>query len=204
MSYIEHAIKRSIAKIATPSEETEVLVYKPMSNHEKTSDGIAMGGKRVAQEILDYIRETSEKDVGEVIKTISFVGNSLGGLYSRYAITELEASKSVSIDLHFNIFYTTATPHLGVSSHTYIPLPRLIERWAAGPFMGATGKHLFRAEYEDNIINQMSLSSKFLTPLSHFKSRVAYANSFGSDFQVPTQTAAFLHDKSASEYLLKI
>jgi len=199
MSYMEHAIKKSLVKIAK-SDQSDVLIYRPMSNHDKTNDGIAMGGKRIAEEILEYIRETSKNDKNEVIKTISFVGNSLGGLYSRFAITELEASKTSPTNLHFNVFYTTATPHIGVSSHTYIPLPRVIESWLVAPFMGQTGRNLFRTLTNDDIIHQMSLSSKYLTPLSHFKSRVAYANSFGSDFQVPTQTAAFLHEDSKTPH----
>jgi len=203
MSYAEQAIKNSLVKIAKPDYQPDVLIYKPMSNHGKTNDGIAMGGKRIAEEILEYIRETSKNDNGEVIKTISFVGNSLGGLYSRFAITELEARTTSPTNLHFNVFYTTATPHLGVSSHTYIPLPRVIERWLVAPFMGETGKNLFRTLTDDDIIHQMSLSSKYLTPLSHFKSRVAYANSFGSDFQVPTPTAAFLHvDSKTPHYVI--
>jgi len=196
MSYMEEAMKKSFAKIAKPSEKTEILIHKPISNEGKTNDGVALGGRRIAEEILEYVRDTSKNDEGEVIKTISFVGNSLGGIYSRYAITAITELDLDCTDLHFNVFYTTATPHLGVSSHTYIPLPRVIERWLVVPFMGETGKHLFRAECDDDIIHQMSLSSKYLTPLSHFKSRVAYANAFGSDFQVPTQTAAFLHEDS--------
>merc|ERR1719491_134209 len=84
--------------------------------------------------------------------TISMVGNSLGGLYSRYALVKIsELAKeqcanenndetnqqsddngSILIDggeirIYFNVFCTTATPHLGVSGHTWLPIPRKIE-----------------------------------------------------------------------------
>jgi hypothetical protein len=87
------------------------------------------------------------------------VGNSLGGLYSRYAVPRLkdilqqQTSHAATISnrklmqtsnktlhqidnpqhnamfihgtqLFFNIFCTTASPHLGIADHTYIPIPR--------------------------------------------------------------------------------
>jgi len=199
MSYIEQAIKRSLDIYSNDKirkEQSEVLIYKIKTNHGKTRDGIIKGGKRVAKEVLDIILNDSIRNVGEdeqygnVIKTISFVGHSLGGLYSRYAIAEINAQ--VPDYFHFNIFCTTATPHLGVSSHTYFPLPRTLERVVA-VVLGKTGKHLFRTKRKNDILKQMCLSPHYLTPLSRFRTRMAYSNSFGSDFVVPTKTSAFLH-----------
>ena len=42
----------------------------------------------------------------------------------------------------------------------------------------------------------MSTSETYLQPLRLFRKRTAYANTFHTDFPVPTKTAAFLHSKS--------
>ena len=46
------------------------------------------------------------------------------------------------------------------------------------------------------IIRNMCLRDKYLMPLRNFRQRIAYANAYGTDFQVPTETAAFLNLKS--------
>ena len=46
----------------------------------------------------------------------------------------------------------------------------------------------------------MATSPKYLKPLELFRKRIAYANAFGTDFPVPTATAAFLHADSASPH----
>ena len=43
----------------------------------------------------------------------------------------------------------------------------------------------------------MAVDESFLRPLMAFKKRIAYINAFGSDFQVPTSTAAFLDEESS-------
>jgi len=95
--------------------------------------------------------------------------------------------------LHFNIFCTTATPHLGISKHTWVPIPRSAEIGIAQT-MGDTGKDLFRL---NDLMKSMATAPKFLEPLGKFRKRIAYANAYGTDFPVPTQTAAFLSKKSS-------
>ena len=46
----------------------------------------------------------------------------------------------------------------------------------------------------------MATSPEFLKPLERFSKRIAYANAFGTDFPVPTATAAFLHADSTSPH----
>lgn len=136
--------------------------------------------------------------------TLSILGNSLGGLFGRYAIAKLierhcvwEAeTKCWILDnrfrLHLNTFCTTATPHLGVSRHTYVKIPRTAEIGVAHA-LGATGKDLFRL---NDLLHVMATSPTFLKPLSQFRKRVAYANAYGTDFPVPASTAAFLSENS--------
>jgi Putative serine esterase (DUF676) len=91
-----------------------------------------------------------------------------------------------------NIFCTTATPHLGISGHTFVTLPRRAEIGLASA-MGTTGKDLFRI---NSILYDMATSEQFVNPLSLFRKRVCYANAYGTDFPVPASTAAFLSEYS--------
>jgi len=85
------------------------------------------------------------------------------------------------------VFVTTATPHLGVNQHTYVPLPRAAEYLIAFG-LKKTGKDLFRFT---RVIEDLFRKDDYLEPLSNFRQRIAYINVYGTDFQVPTATAAF-------------
>jgi len=153
----------------------DMVVHCPTCNEHKTKDGVEIGGERLWHEMLDTIRsemidrrrdnndddDSSNNDELKDI-TISMVGNSLGGLYSRYALLKLmeqmdhvqvvDDDDSATNDevtlvldgqyrVHLNIFCSTASPHLGISKHTYIPIPRSAEIGVAHT-MGDTGKDL--------------------------------------------------------------
>jgi hypothetical protein len=55
-----------------------------------------------------------------------------------------------SIRIYYNIFCTTATPHLGISRHTWLKIPRLAEVSIAH-LLGETGKDLVRF-FDNNFI----------------------------------------------------
>ena len=179
MKYIETSLEREGSKY--PSHK--FVVVSPKVNEGRTHDGIAAGGQRLADEVTQLIQQYPQKNHDNSITTLSFVGNSLGGLYSRYAISKLPLD-----DITPMIFCTTATPHLGVSSHTYIPLPKWVE-WAIANILRPTGRDLFGVT---NIIETMAFAQEYRRPLQKFQQRIAYANAFATDFQVPTCTAAFL------------
>mmetsp|Transcript_32229 Transcript_32229/g.78327 ORF Transcript_32229/g.78327 Transcript_32229/m.78327 type:complete len:583 (+) Transcript_32229:254-2002(+) len=188
----------------------DMVVHNAVSNEHKTDDGIQNGGDRLVEEMRQVIEDEMEKrhpnskDVFDI--TISILGNSLGGLYGRYAIAKLVERHCVRdgkganscwiLDgryrLHLNVFCTTATPHLGVSKHTFLPIPRTAEI-AAATIMKDTGKDLFRM---NDLIHTMATCPTFLRPLANFRKRIAYANAFNTDFPVPTATAAFLSENS--------
>jgi len=246
---------------------TKIIVHSVKCNVGKTHDGIRNGGTRLANEMIEFIgsdvqnRLDNENDDANHHVTYSLIGNSLGGLYARYAISLLPHQlhlqrahgSDCELQLHPNVFCTTATPHLGVSRHTYLPIPRIAET-IIGTGMGETGRDLFRLNSEKDlasaaagnimnvavggvrrlsvlasrdgrgnnangdvnanvgskilsshdgeggemqcVIRNMCLQNKYLTPLRSFRQRIAYANAYGTDFQVPTETAAFLHEKS--------
>jgi hypothetical protein len=260
------------------NNNNNIVVYSPKCNEGRTHDGIKLGGIRLANEIVDFIQkdvqerrhvilneddestpmnqqqqqqQQNNKDDVVVNVTYSMVGNSLGGLYARYAISLLPyqlplikdnvTNQQTSVCLHPNIFCTTATPHLGVSQHTFLPVPRILET-IIGTGMRTTGRDLFRLNSQrslnsnkgltrvksdgndssadgaktttttttttnnnndDNtdeemqcIIRNMCIQEKYLSPLRNFRRRIAYANAYQTDFQVPTSTAAFLSSKS--------
>jgi hypothetical protein len=240
MSYIETALNQAVIASSSDNEKNnqKFFFHKATCNVDKTYDGIGNGGKRLAEEIKDYVKRSishikqsqhSQKcdkatttDSANI--TISFVGNSLGGLYSRYAIAELfndrhgmkngfvihDGEEDVSIDgetqqqcktiqVYFNVFATTACPHLGVHRHTYITLPRFLEK-ASALFLGETGRDLFRLT---GLLREMTLAPKYLDPLGSFRHRIAYSNAHNTDFQVPTKTAAFLCENSRYPHIFQ-
>ena len=82
----------------------------------RTLDGVDAGGARVADEV---------RQVASDFKTISFVGNSLGGLYARAALRELRDGDTFA-GLTPAVFVTTAAPHLGARQTQYGPLAPLL------------------------------------------------------------------------------
>lgn len=174
------------------------IVHNVKCNEGKTDDGVVNGGNRLADEILEVIRYEVEKKRnllgntdsadGHVDVTISLIGNSLGGLYTRYAVARLaECAKKSSckeshgegdatkqqrdyylitdgkstIRLHFNVFCTTASPHLGCADHTYFPIPRVAEKGIAYG-LGETGRDLFRL---NSLLHEMATTPRFTEPL---------------------------------------
>jgi len=65
--------------------------------------------------------------------------------------------------------------------------------------MGGNSGEVFKDQSHhpsNDLIYRMSVDDNFVRPLLAFEKRVAYVNAFGTDFQVPTSTAAFLDDTS--------
>mmetsp|Transcript_8450 Transcript_8450/g.11000 ORF Transcript_8450/g.11000 Transcript_8450/m.11000 type:complete len:480 (-) Transcript_8450:331-1770(-) len=196
-----------LSKVLTErAERTDksVLVHCARANHRRTRDGVVRGGKRLASEIESVVKAYPS------LKELSLVGNSLGGLYVRYAASLLQdnedrpatpeseeaySAKSPSRGtmaggLIPNTFMTIATPHLGVRRFTYIALPDFVHP-LADVAVGQTGKDLFlRDSKTDPLLLKMASTPEFLGPLLQFQRRRAYANVKG-DFMVPFGTAAF-------------
>lgn len=209
----EDAILDSVEDIITNLQSSSFIVHNAACNEGTTHDGVVRGGERLANEILDVIRSELEgrrhnKQYSDV--TISIVGNSLGGLYGRYAVMQLDELLSSSaegddnlqqhyildnkIRIHFNVFCSTASPHLGCADRTFFPIPRFAEIGIAKR-LGETGRDLFRV---NDLMRTMATSPRFTRPLALFRKRVAYANAYGTDFVVPGTTAGFLDANSDS------
>ena len=251
LSYLQDSLQRHAANFITTSatdNETVVdfVVHSATCNEGRTFDGVAAGGHRLADEvrgILDALLLPSERgggisdDRGEQVDgttasssrclpstiTLSFVGNSLGGLYARAALPHLasyfassdqppQPQSSDGVTVIPAVFCTTATPHLGTAGHTGIPLPGWLERSVVAPAIGTTGRDLFRIEEPTPplslgrlplpLLDQMVVDESFLQPLRAFHKRLAYANAHGTDFQVPTATASFVDPQSDSPHTI--
>ena len=189
--------------IENEESKSTLIVHNAACNEGKTNDGIRNGGQRLANEMLHVIRsEVDSKSAhrGPTDVTISIVGNSLGGLYGRYAVAHLaevlgeptqglaDESKEENcsyylldghIRIHFNVFCSTASPHLGCASHTFFRIPRMAEIGVA-QVLGETGSDLFRT---NELLQTMAISPRFLKPLASFRRRIAYANAYAANSQ---------------------
>jgi hypothetical protein len=184
LRYLETTLNQLAQTHHDKDQSTCFVIHSAKANDGNTMDGIAAGGGRVAEEVNGILTNIQKNDKRKI--SLSFVGNSLGGLYARYALSEISGIRDGRI--WPSVFCTIATPHLGVSEHTFLPIPRLLEQLIARTMM-RTGRDLFRIS---NIIDRMTTERRFVEPLRKFSTRLAYINAHNTDFQVPTPTAGFL------------
>ena len=142
----------------------------------RTLDGVDAGGARVADEV---------RQVASAYKTISFVGNSLGGLYARAALRELRDGDTFA-GLTPAVFVTTAAPHLGARQTQYGPLAPLLRLL---PSFVSIAKSARDAMLQTSTVADLSCCEA-LQALALFPKRRAYGSAAG-DFMVPTASALF-------------
>jgi len=217
--YLEEALLKESEKLTNDSND-ETCQNNSKNRHRlvvmnskanvmfASTDGIASGGKRLAEEITEFI----EKQIAEIEKskealstvvTFSLVGNSLGGLYGRYALAELDFFHTNSDDnakypIIPMVFCTTSSPHLGVSQETFIELPRWVEPHVATAFQQQTMDDLFGVN-NSTVVRDMCSNPipepkgiDFMFPLQQFQKRIAVANAYKTDLLVSVSSGAFL------------
>ncbi|KAA8497730.1 putative lipase [Porphyridium purpureum] len=168
-----------------------IMVHATRVNERKTTDGVAAGARRVA----DDIRRITALPVARSLQRISVVGFSLGGLYARYAVALLYDHETNTVaGLQPNIIMAVASPHLGVRSFGWLrfcPTPLL---WIVRLLFGLTGQQMVLLDKANDqgepLLAEMCRDTTlpFLTSLRAFKRRVLYANT-ANDFMVPFGTA---------------
>ena len=166
-----------------------VLAHLAEANENlRTRDGVEKGGRRLAAEIRSVARAHPS------VKTLSLVGNSLGGLYVRAAAAELLDGDELMASLEPRVLITTGCPHLGVRRFTYLPLPSFMH--PAGRLVaGQTADELLlrdadEGERPEPLLLEMSRADgTHGRALRCFRRRRLYANLLG-DFMVPFGTAA--------------
>ena len=187
------------------------LVLKPGCNVlARSFDGVRAGAARVADEIRAVVASHP------TLVDISLVGNSLGGIYARYAAALLfDEDAGTVAGLRPDAFLTTATPHLGVGPFGYLGLFPSPMRAVVGPMLGATTRELsladggrVGAEDEAPLLARMADAGTgsggnrrdeppFLAALGSFRRRCAYANAV-NDFLVAYETASLDPDAPAA------
>lgn len=186
---LQHGLSGTALDLFRLSEELNrlsqgcALVHSATANEGRTTDGIRTGGARLAEELRRVIASHS------TLTDISFVGNSLGGLYTRYAISELLDKQGCTFaGLHPASFVTIGCPHLGVRQFTFLPLPAVAQSLAR-IVVGPTGEELMLRDRESLLRQMADPQSPFVQALRLFGKRGLYANLWG-DFMVPFGTAA--------------
>jgi Putative serine esterase (DUF676) len=192
--------------LANLLEQSGCSVLSSVSNEKlKSLTGLKTGGENLASEILNCVANNRN------LKRLSVVGNSLGGLYTRYAMKLLfnDSDKTIG-GLKPNRFMSIATPHLGVQNWTFVDdfgytAPMFVKRLVSRSML-STGRDIFSMEdknsEEETLLFKMATNEAFLSPLRCFLDRRLYAN-LNRDLVVPLGTAAFM-DKASVENLRKV
>lgn len=172
----------------------ELCIHPSRVNTDKTHDGVALGGLRLAEDIRAVVAKYPS------LQQISMMGFSLGGLYVRYAAGVLyrreEDGKETIAGLKARSVFVVASPNLGVRSFgVYRFVPQSVVQWATS-LWGETVAQMMMAD-EDKILVEMSRDGgkyavPFMSALRAFSERVAYAN-VRNDFMVNYGTAAMDH-----------
>lgn len=179
------------SKFAT---DDSVVVHIAKSNETlKTFDGIAIGAERLFVELMDRIKQLLEENV--VVKYISIVGYSLGGLFTRYLIGMLESvgffNKVTPV-----VYATFATPHAGTYFHSQRFKARVLNAFGSR-LLGLSGGDLFNSN--KTLEELADPESRYITGLKRFKKRILFANAV-HDRTVPFWTS-YLSTKNPFRHL---
>ena len=188
-------------------DKNNVILRVTCNTPMRSFDGVIAGGERIVDEVESFVEEYDAKRKGPLAK-ISFVGNSMGGLYCRYVLTRLyERETKTILGMEMHTFLTTATPHLGVGEYGYFELvPGPLRMWA-GEGLGQSIKDLALFDVEETgegadempLLARMTIDDEesnmfFIEALSAFRRRCAFANA-ANDFLVSYETASIRHEK---------
>jgi hypothetical protein len=175
-----HGTSRDLASLAAAlgERDEEVLTLAVAANEGRTTDGVLAGAERVARDVTSTVASNPS------LRRISFVGNSLGGLYARSAIAQLhDGGQGTRVaGLEPEAFVTIASPHLGTRLLAWVPPPI---HGLTPLFAGRSASDLF---LKNGVLAAMT-DEPHLRALSAFRRRVAYANARG-DLMVPPYTSA--------------
>jgi hypothetical protein len=177
--------------------ERSVVVHRVTRNAPLNSfDGVEAGARRLVEEL----REVKAKYPN--LRYVSLYGNSLGGIYARYAAGLMYAEdggRGTMMGLSPCTYLTTATPHLGVGPWGYFKLvPRALQNlWSRN-----LGRSIMELTLRDGdaksdmkpLLERMADPETkepidFIAALGAFERRCAYSNCV-NDFLVSLETAA--------------
>lgn len=157
------------------ARDCEVLAVK--SNEGRTRDGVHLGARRACDEVRAFVEARPH------LRCVSFVGNSLGGLFARECVAQLDRGGKVA-GLRPECFVTIATPHLGVRRLAWCPGP-FLQGGVAPLVVGDTARDLFLST---PTLAEMA-GPAHLRSLRRFRRRVLVFNT-RSDLMVPPCTSS--------------
>lgn len=182
MNTLANALRQSAAG-------DELLVHIAQSNYGKvhsfftTTDGIEVGGNRLAAEVTEVAQKHSK-----TLRRISFVGVSLGGLYCRWAAHVLSDLNTRTIaGLQPHLYISLASPHLGVA-HSLHPGNKGL-MWALSKCGERSGAQLLG--YDKFELMNLLATPPFLAAWALFDRRILFAN-LVNDNRVDYTSAALL------------
>jgi hypothetical protein len=162
-----------------------------------TTDGIDVGGRRLAAEVTSLLRLHPQ------VTQLSIVGLSMGGLIARAALADIARTHP---SLMLCNFITMATPHVGVRGH----LSPLLSAAISSGLLGISGAQLLLRDApvaRDGSSAVLPLLAWMAHPasphhraLARFTTRIAVANLLNDD-RVPYWSAA-LADSSDTLHVL--
>jgi len=188
LSYLRGSMERQKAQ---QQHDDNIVFHSAKCNAGNTNDGIYAGGKRLAEEVLQKLKEMEQ---GHVF--LSLVGNSLGGLYSRCAISHMDLDDDKKVTPF--VFCTISTPHLGNHSKEIETAASDRFKWILGKIGGSTPQDLFM---QTPTIRVLGTDEIYLAPLRKFQKRIALANAYRTDVLVSTRTGVFLSSSPDSTTL---
>jgi len=174
-----------------------VKVHRVMCNAPLNSfDGVENGARRIVAELKAVVKKYPN------LKRLTLYGNSLGGIYARYAAALMfaeDGNRGTMLGLKPCTFLTTATPHLGVGPYGYFRIvPTLAQAtWSknlGGSIMELTLSDGHRRESGRPLLMEMADPEvreplDFIGALGAFERRCAFANAT-NDFLVSYETAS--------------
>ena len=100
-------IKNEIAMVVPNA----MFMTSVCNSGKSTYDSIELMGKRLSNEVKEYLAEESEDEEVNITR-ISFIGHSLGGVIIRAALPHLDSLKHL-----FFSYASLSSPHLGYTFH---------------------------------------------------------------------------------------
>ncbi|CAK7893990.1 lipid droplet phospholipase 1 [[Candida] anglica] len=172
MLTIEKSIKELLD--SDDSSKEKIVTIRPSSfRFWKTYDGLQLNAERVVSDVLYEIEMLKSENNIKVTK-ISFVGYSLGGLISRYAIGILNEIGFFD-KVQPMIFSTFATPHVGVHFFQQNAFDILANELGKYLF-GKSGNEMFMGDDELILKKMADPEHKFYKGLKRFKKHILLAN----------------------------
>ncbi|KAH3674382.1 hypothetical protein WICMUC_003347 [Wickerhamomyces mucosus] len=181
------AVEDIITKSIVDSDEKILIIRPKTSGLVKTYDGVEIIGQRMLIEILNEINrlyespsENNEELQQEpiMVKKISFLGYSLGGIVSRYIIGEFERL-GLFKTIKPMYFTSIASPHVGVWFYK-----QKVMNILGSNVLGLIGKELLITDKRQFLVKLSE--GDYLKGLKKFEKRFLFAN--------------VRHDRSVSYY----